>query len=168
MKKLFAAIAAGLVALALSACGTSGVTGTTGQSSAASNAVAKATAILANLQTVVVSACSVVQPTLESVGTLDASVSAAATANGLFCTTAAAITVTSAQTLLDTGIPAVISAVNASTFIPAAQKPIFVAALSLFELTVKNAISAYNSALATVAAPAATLSTASAPVAASQ
>lgn len=142
MKKLFAALAAGIVALALSACGS------TGTSTATSTTVAATAAtILANLQTVVVNGCSVVQPTLESLSSIDASVAAAATANGLFCTTASAITVTSAQTLLDTGIPAVISAVNASTYIAAAQKPIIVAALSLFELTVKNAIAAYNNAM---------------------
>lgn len=169
MKKLFAALAAGIVALALSACGS------TGTSTATSTTVAATAAtILANLQTVVVNGCSVVQPTLESLSSIDASVAAAATANGLFCTTASAITVTSAQTLLDTGIPAVISAVNASTYIAAAQKPIIVAALSLFELTVKNAITAYNNSIGAVlgttsdaGAAAASDSAASAPVAAS-
>ncbi|WP_183039277.1 hypothetical protein [Paraburkholderia tropica] len=169
MKKLFAALAAGIVALALSACGS------TGTSTATSTTVAATAAtILANLQTVVVNGCSVVQPTLESLSSIDASVAAAATANGLFCTTASAITVTSAQTLLDTGIPAVISAVNASTYIAAAQKPIIVAALSLFELTVKNAITAYNNSIGAVLGTAAATGTAavsdsaaSAPVAAS-
>ncbi|WP_310633732.1 hypothetical protein [Paraburkholderia sp.] len=169
MKKLFAALAAGIVALALSACGSTGTSTATSTSVAATAAT-----ILANLQTVVVNGCAVVQPTLESLSSIDASVSAAATANGLFCTTASAITVTSAQTLLDTGIPAVISAVNASTYIQAAQKPIIVAALSLFELTVKNAITAYNNSIGAVlgttaaaSAAAASDSAASAPVAAS-
>lgn len=180
MKKICAAFAAAVVALLLSACGTTGMTSTATSSTSAtatatSTSIAdKAAAILANLQTVVVNGCSVVQPTLQSISGVDASVSAAATANGLFCTAASSITVTSAQTLLDTGIPAVISAVNASTYIAAAQKPIIVAALSLFELTVKNAITAYNNSIGAVlgttaaaGAAAASDSAASAPVAAS-
>jgi hypothetical protein len=168
MKKIFAAFAAGLVAFALGGCAAPNVS----TSVTATTPAATAAAILANLKTVVVNGCSVVQPTLQSISTIDGSVTAAATANGLFCTAASSITVTSAQTLLDTGIPAVISAVNASTFIDPAQKPIIVAALSLFGLTVKNAIAAYNTAIAsmvsTTAAPASAPGAASAPVAASQ
>ncbi|WP_321865749.1 hypothetical protein [Paraburkholderia tropica] len=147
MKKLLAAFAAAIVALALGACASTGTSTSTSTTTTSSSVAATAATILANLQTVVVNGCSVAQPTLESLSSIDGTITAAATANGLFCTAASSITVTSAQTLLDTGIPAVIAAVNASTYIADAQKPIIVAALSLFELTVKNAIAAYNNAM---------------------
>ncbi|QKM56870.1 hypothetical protein B7759_04622 [Burkholderia glumae] len=144
MKKILAALAAAAAVLSLVAC-----------AGPASNSTAPTPATtLAKLQTAIVNGCSVVQPTLESVAALDATVSAAASANGLFCTAASSITVTSAQSLVDTGVPAVIAAVNASAYIQAAQKPVIVAAISLFGLTVKNAIAAFNSASA-AAAPAA-------------
>lgn len=125
-----------------------------------------ATAALAKLQTDVVNGCMVVQPTLQSVAALDPQVAVAATTNGLFCATASAITVTSVQSLLGSGIPAIEQAVNASTLIPANQKPIIIAALGVFQLTVTNALAVYGQAAA--AAPASTPAAASAPVAASQ
>lgn len=117
---------------------------------------------LAKLQTTVVNGCTVMQPTLESIAALDPAVAAAATANGLFCATASAITVTSVQTLLTTGIPAIDQAINASTLIPANQKPLFVAAIGVFELTVQNAMSVYGQSST---APASTPAAASAPAA---
>lgn len=153
MKKIFAAFAAAVVALALGACSTA--------------QQADASAKLAQLQTIVNNGCMVVQPALVATAAIDPAVSAAATANGLFCTAAGAITVTSAQSLVSTGIPAIEQAVNASTLIPANQKPVIIAALGVFQLTVTNALAVYGQAAATavpVSAPAA----ASAPVAASQ
>jgi hypothetical protein len=122
---------------------------------------ADASAKLAQLQTVVTNGCMVVQPTLVAVAAIDPVVSAAATANGLFCATAGALNVASIQSLLSTGIPAIDQAITASTLIPADQKPIFIAALGVFQLTVANALMVYGNAAAT--APTA----ASAPVAAS-
>jgi hypothetical protein len=122
---------------------------------------ASASADLAKLQTAVTNGCMVVQPTLMAVAAVDPVVSTAATANGLFCATAGAVTVTSVQTLVSTGIPAIEQAVTASTLIPANQKPLVMAALGVFQLTVTNALAVYGQASA---APAA----ASAPVAASQ
>lgn len=119
-----------------------------------------AAADLAKLQTVVNNGCMVVQPALVATAAIDPAISAVATANGLFCTAAGAITVTSAQSLVSTGIPAIEQAVTASTLIPANQKPLVMAALGVFQLTVTNALDVYGQA--TVAA------TASAPVAASQ
>lgn len=146
LKKL--CLAAGLVAsIAFAGCSTT--------------QQADASAKLAQLQTVVANGCLVVQPTLVAVAALDPVVSAAATANGLFCATAGAINVSSVQLFVSTGIPAVEKAVTESTLIPAEQKPIVVAALGLFQLTVQNALMVYGNAGAT--APAA-----SAPVAASQ
>jgi hypothetical protein len=87
-------------------------------------------------------------------------VSAAATANGLFCAAAGAITVTSVQSLIATGIPAIEKAITASTLVPADQKVVIVAAIGVFQLTVTNALAVYGSTAST-AAPA------SAPVAAS-
>lgn len=125
---------------------------------------ATASADLMKVQTAIADGCAVVQPTLISVAALDPAVGAAATANGLVCTAASAMTVTSAQSLISTGIPAIEAAVNASTMIPANQKPIIMAALGVFQLTVQNALTVYNNAAAAQAPAAA----ASAPVAASQ
>jgi hypothetical protein len=142
MKKLMLLAAGLVVAIAFTACSSTGPQ--------------SATTALAKLQTDVVNGCMVFQPTLQSVAVLDPAVATAATANGLFCATASAITITSAQSLLGTGIPAIEQAVNASTLIPAAQKPLVIAALGLFQLTVTNALAVYGQASATPAsAPAA-------------
>lgn len=123
-------IAAGLALAALSACST------VQQQSAAGN--------LAKLQTTVVNGCAVVQPTLQSIAVIDPAVAAAATANGLFCSTAGAITVSSVQTLLATGVPAMEKAINESTQIPSNQKPLFIAAIGIFSLTLQNAMTVYG------------------------
>lgn len=149
MKKMLL-IAAGLVLSALSACST------TQQATAQQD--------LAKLQTAVVNGCMVVQPTLMSVAALDPKVAAAATANGLFCTAASSVSATSVQSFLATGAPAIEQAVNASTFIPADEKPIIVAALGVFQMTLTNALAIYQQAQPTASVPAA----ASAPIAASQ
>lgn len=128
--KRYAALAAGLALSALFGCSTAQ------QQSAAGN--------LTKLQTTVVNGCSVVQPTLQSIAVLDPAVAAAATANGLFCSTAGAITVSSVQTLLATGVPAMEKAINESTQIPANQKPIFIAAIGIFSLTLQNAMTVYG------------------------
>ncbi|SEI42996.1 hypothetical protein [Paraburkholderia diazotrophica] len=153
MKKLML-LAAGIVASAFLIAGCS----TTQQ--------ADASAKLAQLQTVVNNGCVVVQPTLVAVAAIDPVVSAAATANGLFCATAGAISVTSVQALISTGIPAIDKAVTESTLIPANQKPLVVAALGVFQLTVANALAVYGNAATTD--PASDAASASAPVAASQ
>jgi uncharacterized membrane protein YtjA (UPF0391 family) len=121
---------------------------------------ASASAKLAQLQTTVVNGCMVVQPTLTAVAALDPQISAAATANGLFCATASAISVTSIQTMLQTGIPAIDSAITQSTLIPAADKPLYVAAIGIFELTLTNALAVFNAG-ATTATPASAASAAS-------
>ncbi|WP_042588767.1 hypothetical protein [Burkholderia sp. MSHR3999] len=150
MKKIFAALAAGLVALSLGACST------IQQQSA--------TAAFAKLQADVASGCMIVEPTLLSVAAFDPEVAAAATANGLFCATASAITTTSTQSLIGSGIPAIERAITGSALIPADQKPIVVAALGVFQLTVTNALAAYGKATVT-AAPASGASAGSAPAA---
>jgi hypothetical protein len=152
MKKLML-LAAGIAAsIAIAACSTA--------------QQASASADLAKLQTTVTNGCMVVQPTLMAVAAVDPVVSTAATANGLFCATAGAITVTSIQTLVSTGIPAIEQAVTQSTLVPANQKPLVMAALGVFQLTVTNALAVYGQASAATAASGA--SAASAPVAASQ
>lgn len=123
-----------------------------------------ASADLAKLQAVVANGCLVVQPTLVAVAAIDPVVSAAATANGLFCAAAGSITVTSVQSLVSSGIPAIEKAVTASTLVPADQKPLVMAGLGLFQLTASNALSVYGQA--SVAAP--PTAAASAPVASSQ
>lgn len=126
-------IAAGLL---LSAC--FGACSTAQQQTAAGD--------LTKLQTAVANGCMVVQPTLQSIAELDPTVGAAATANGLFCSTVGAVTVASVQTLLATGVPALEQAINASPQIPANQKPIFIAAIGIFELTLQNAMTVYGQA----------------------
>lgn len=124
---------------------------------------ATATANAAKLQQIVQNGCMVVQPTLTAVAALDPAIAAAATANGLFCSTTGAITVTSVQTLLATGVPALQKAIEASTQIPENQKPIFIAAMGIFELTLTNAITVYGQATPVAAtAPAAAIAPAAA------
>lgn len=131
-------IAAGLALSALFGCSTAQ------QQNAAGN--------LAKLQTTVVNGCQVVQPTLQSIAVLDPTVAAAATANGLFCSAAGSITVSSIQTLLATGVPALEKAINESSQIPANEKPIFIAAIGIFQLTLQNAIMVYGQPAAAPAA----------------
>ena len=131
MKKLALLIA--VFSMALFGC-------TTAQEQSAVSALAK-------LQTQVQNGCMVVQPTLMAVAALDPVVATAATANGLFCATAGAITVTSVQSLIGTGIPAIQKAINASTFIPANEKPIYAAVVGIFQVTVTNAFAAYGTSV---------------------
>lgn len=131
-------IAAGLALSALFGCSTAQ------QQNAAGN--------LAKLQTTVINGCQVVQPTLQSIAVLDPTVAAAATANGLFCSAAGSITVSSIQTLLATGVPALEKAINESSQIPANEKPIFIAAIGIFQLTLQNAIMVYGQPAAAPAA----------------
>jgi hypothetical protein len=122
---------------------------------------ADASAKLAQLQTVIANGCAVIEPSLIAAAAIDPAISAAATANGLFCATAGAINVASIQTLVSTGIPAIEKAVTDSTLIPAEQKPLIIAAMGVFQLTVANALMVYQNAAA-ASAPA------SAPVVASE
>jgi hypothetical protein len=154
MKKIHAAFAAGVVALALGACSTA--------------QQADASAKLAQLQTLVSNGCMVVQPTLAEVALLDPSIAAAAAANGVFCSTAGAITATSVQSLISTGIPAIEKAVGASTLIPADQKLAVMAALGVLQLTATNALAVFGNATpvpSVTEAPASGVSAASTPLA---
>ena len=108
---------------------------------------------LAKLQTTVVNGCMVVQPVLASVALLDPSVAAAATANGLFCAAASSVTVTSVQTAVSTGLPAVTTALNASTLVPADKKPLIAGAIGAFQLLLTNALDVYGAPVATASAP---------------
>jgi hypothetical protein len=109
---------------------------------------------LAKLQTAVVNGCMVVQPVLVSVAALDPTLAAAATANGLFCAGASSVSVTSVQTAISTGIPAISAAVNSSTVIPADKKPLIAGALGAFQLLLTNALEVYGPVTAAPATPA--------------
>lgn len=122
---------------------------------------------LAALQSAANSACNVIQPTLQSVALLDPAVNAAATANGLFCGAVAALDVSTIQSIIKTGIPAVDSAINSSTVIKATDKPVIIAAIGIFVTTVQNALTAYQTAQAAAATAASEPAAASAPAAAS-
>lgn len=104
---------------------------------------------LATLQKTVVDGCAVVQPVLASVAALDPTVAAASLANGLFCSAASTVSVTSVQSAISTGIPAISTALNASSVVPAAQKPVIVGALGVFQLLLTNALSVYGPVVAT-------------------
>jgi hypothetical protein len=162
MFRKIAVVLAGAVAFALAGCASTGSQVLASPSTAQQNAAA----LLTKLQGIVNNGCLVVQPTLSQVAVLDPTVGVAAAANGLFCASVAALDVSSIKTLLATGIPAIDQAIAQSTLIPANQKPIFTAAVGLFALTVQNALTAYENAIAASQASAA--SEASAPVAASQ
>lgn len=104
---------------------------------------------LATLQKTVVDGCAVVQPVLASVAALDPAVAAASVANGLFCSAASTVSVTSVQSAISTGIPAISTALNASSVVPAAQKPLIAGALGVFQLLLTNALSVYGPVAAT-------------------
>lgn len=133
----FAVVLAGALAFALAACSTT--------------QQADASAKLAQLQTVIQNGCAVIEPSLIAAAALDPTISVAATANGLFCATAGAVNVASIQTLVSTGIPAIEKAVTDSALVPAEQKPLIVAALGVFQLTVANALMVYQNAAAATA-----------------
>jgi hypothetical protein len=152
MKK-FAAVLAGVVALALSAgCSTA--------------QQANAQQVLAKLQSDVQGGCTVFQATEPSVAIFiaaDPTANAVITGVNLACTANAAINVASVSTLVSTSIPAAIAAVNASTVIPADQKPVIIGALTALNIALSTALVVYNQSQP-VAVP---TSPASAPVAAS-
>jgi hypothetical protein len=105
---------------------------------------ASAVDALAKLQTAVANGCMVIQPTLTAAAALDPVLATSATANGLFCTAASGVSVASVQSLIGTGIPQIEQAVMASTLVPDDKKPLIVAALGIFQLTVTNAFAVYG------------------------
>ena len=122
--------------------------------------------VMAKLQTDVVGACTVFQATEPSVQIFiaaDATANAVVTGVNLACTASSAINVTSISTLVSTGIPAAINAVNASTVIPANQKPVIIASLTALNVALSTALVVYNQNAPAVVPT----SPASAPVAAS-
>lgn len=98
---------------------------------------------LSRLQTAVKNGCMIVQPVLISVAALDPKLLAVSTANGLFCAAASSVTVTSVQTAISTGIPAITEALNSSTLIPPDKKPILAGTLGAFQLLLANALAVY-------------------------
>jgi hypothetical protein len=122
--------------------------------------------VLAKLQMDVTGACTVFQATEPSVQIFiaaDQTVNAVVTGVNLFCTANSTINVASANTLVSTSIPAAITAVNASTVIPAAQKPVIIGALTALNIALSTALVVYNQNAPAVVPTA----PASAPVAAS-
>jgi hypothetical protein len=101
---------------------------------------------LAKLQTQVNDGCMVVQPVLISVAALDPTFAAAAAANGLFCQAALTLNAATVQTAISTGIPAINSALAASTLIPVDKKPLIAGALGAFQLLLTNALQVYGQA----------------------
>lgn len=101
---------------------------------------------LAKLQTQVNDGCTTMQPMLMSVAALDPTFAAAATANGLFCQAALTLNAATVQTAIATGIPAINSALTASTLIDADKKPLIAGALGAFQLLLTNALQVYGQA----------------------
>ena len=122
--------------------------------------------VLAKLQTDVTGACTVftaTEPSVQIFIAADPTVNTVITGVNLFCTANSTINVASVSTLVSSGIPAAITAVNSSTVIAAAQKPEIIAALTALNIALSTALVVYNQN-----APAAVPTAASAPVAASQ
>jgi hypothetical protein len=108
---------------------------------------ATAQQVLAKLQTDVQGGCQVFQATEPSVAIFiaaDPTANAVITGVNLACTANAAINVASVNTLVSTGIPAAITAVNNSTVIPAAQKPVIIGALTALNVALSTALVVYN------------------------
>ncbi|MEM5400872.1 hypothetical protein [Paraburkholderia unamae] len=140
MKKLIAAVSL-VVLTALSGCAVPGAVSPT--------ATAQQTAVLTTLakfQSQAVAACNVIQPILTAAGLIDPSIHLAATANGLLCTALASTDLETVKTMSDTGIPAVESAVNASTLLPADKKDDLILALGAFQGSLNAATQTYTSA----------------------
>lgn len=109
--------------------------------------------VLAKLQMDVSNGCLIVQPTLASLQLIDPAVAAVATANGIFCAANSAVNVASITTIVNTGIPATEAAVQASTLIPANQKPIIVGALTAFQIALSTALVVFNQSGGAVTTP---------------
>lgn len=96
------------------------------------------------LKAQVVNACMVVDPTLQAVAAMDPAVKSAADTTSLVCSASATVDPASVQSLVNTAIPAIEQAVTASALVPADKKPLVVAALGVFQLTLSNAFSVYG------------------------
>ena len=95
---------------------------------------------LAKAQQLIVQGCSIVQPTLVSVQTMDPAIAPFVLANGAFCAAQNAIDVKSIQTMVQTSIPAAIGLVQNSTLIPAEQKPVVVGGMTAFQIALSAAM----------------------------
>ena len=122
MRKLLAV----LCIAALAAC-------STGQQQTAQQQLAKA-------QQLIVEGCTIVQPTLVSVQTMDPAIAPFVLANGAFCAAQSAINVASIQAMVSTSIPAAINLVSSRTLIPAPQKPAVIGGLTAFQIALSGAM----------------------------
>lgn len=105
-----------------------------------------ASKMLANAKTQIANACAVVQPTLVDVAAAyptDASVSAVVKANGAFCAGAASVDQTNAQTIINTTIPQLISAISALP-IDAEKKTTIQIALGAASVALSNFLMVYG------------------------
>jgi hypothetical protein len=105
-----------------------------------------ASKLLANAKTQIASACAVVQPTLVDIAAAyptDASVSAVVKANGAFCAGAASVDQTNAQTIINTTIPQLISAISALP-IDAEKKTTIQIALGAASVALSNFLMVYG------------------------
>lgn len=103
--------------------------------------------VAAKLQADVTGACTVftaTEPGLQVFLAADPTVNTVVTGVNLFCAANASINVASLNTLVSTSIPAAIAAVNASTVIPAAQKPVIVGVLTALNLALSTALVVYD------------------------
>lgn len=95
---------------------------------------------LAKAQQLMVEGCTIVQPTLISVQTMDPAMAPFVLANGAFCAAQNTINVASIQGMVSTSIPAAINLVSSSTLIPPAQKPAIVGGLTAFQIALSGAM----------------------------
>lgn len=92
------------------------------------------------VQVIITDGCSIVQPTLVSVQTMDPAIAPFVLANGAFCAAAANVNVSSLQQMVNTSIPAAMQLVTNSTLIPANQKPLVVGGLTAFQVALSSAM----------------------------
>lgn len=105
-----------------------------------------ASKLLTQAKLQIANACSVVQPTLVNVQAAypnDATVASVVAANGAFCSGVASVDQTNAQTIINTTIPKLISAISALP-IPAADKTTVQIALGAASVALSNFLIVYG------------------------
>ncbi|MBB3256841.1 ribosomal protein L12E/L44/L45/RPP1/RPP2 [Paraburkholderia bannensis] len=167
MKKIIAAIAAGLAALAISGCAVPGSTSTT-----AVSPVVAAQQAAEKFQAAVTAACNVIQPTIQPFAIILNASPGFSTFNGdltLACTINSTLDLTSINSIIDSSTTAAQTAVGGISSLNSTDQALIKAAIGAFQGSLKNALAQYKATVAAAAASAASTATAaSAPVAASQ
>lgn len=163
MKKLFAAVAAGVAALAISGCAVPSAANT----APVSPAVAAQQAA-EKLQSAVTAACNVIQPTIQPFTIILNASPGFSTFDGdvnLACSINSTLNLTSINSIIDSSTTAAQTAVGGISSLNSTDQALIKAAIGAFQGSLKNALTQYKS---TLAAAASASTPAAAPIAASQ